>query len=76
MDNETSAILASEMEPFAVNRDLPPAMRRTADLSRITRLAASADVDGEIIMISAALEFSGGNPIQHIFRAAFSAGSR
>ncbi len=76
MDNETSILLASEIEPIAINRDLPAAMRRTASISGITRFAASVDMDNDVMMISAAMEFSEGNPIQHIVRAVVSAGFR
>ncbi|MCK5115852.1 MAG: hypothetical protein KAR44_04585 [Candidatus Aegiribacteria sp.] len=74
MDNETSVLLTSETEPFSVNRDLPMEMRKTADLSSITRFAASADVDGNIISVTAALEFSEGDPIQRIFQTVVSSG--
>jgi hypothetical protein len=74
--NETSVLLTSEMEPFSVSRDLPMELRRAADHSGITRLAASVDVDSEIVRISAALEFSRRNPLQHILRAVVSAGGR
>ena len=74
VSNETSVLLTSEMEPFSINRDLPDEMRRAADHSDISRLAASVDVESEIVRISAALEFSGGNPIQHILLTVISAG--
>ena len=51
----------------AINRDLPAAMSRTAGISGITRFAASVDMDNDIMMISAAIDFSEGNPIQKIF---------
>jgi len=76
VSNETSLLLTSEMEPFSINRDLPAEMRRAADQSDITSLAVSVDVDSEIVRISAALEFSGGNPILHILRTVVSAGGR
>ena len=75
MDNETSVLLTSETEPFSVNRDLPTAMRRAADHSGITCLAASVDVDSDIVRIKAAMEFPGGNPIQQILRTIVSAGA-
>ena len=76
VDNETGVLLSLEVEPLILNRDFDIEIRRIADLSGITRLAASVDVDNEIVRISASMEFSGGNPIQRVFQAAVSAGSR
>lgn len=76
INNETGILLTLEVEPIAMNRDLGMDIQRTADLSGITRSAASVDVDNNIMMISAAIEFSGGNPLQHIFGTVISSGSR
>ncbi len=75
VDNETGVLLSLEVEPLILNRDFDIEILRIADLSGITHLAASVDVDNDIVRISAAMEFSGGNPIQRLFQAVVSVGA-